>query len=454
LRNGFAALSDTTAIARTSVARRLLAGYGPRVKSQPTPSALSHGREAPRRRRVGRWIALSVVLHAPLTPLVGLLGLIDLFGRPEEVHAAPALTEIPLDIAEVQGSPAPPQPATTAPTPTQTEPLPPEPEPVAEPAAAKPAKPTVVAGAEPKPVATASPHVPAEAGKAGRRAAAVTSDAKGEPNANLRVLLHNEAIRRHALGARMDPLLSSVTAWRSLFSATSINPVRDVDRMLILGSQLGDLRNMTLVMELNLPDGQLRSAVDRLVSLDPEGTWTEATVPVASAHADGEERIFVLPSSRTLLVAPPASRAAAEKFSSNSRLAGPREQELASLFLATPWRALAVAGITIPKSILWARLRLTPTDSGGAVIHLVAQDETDAAAKADIEVLERAAKAASKLVLGAALLGAGRSASEAITFSAVDQEIRGEVTLDAAQLETLLSLLQSLLGEQATAKLQ
>ncbi len=377
----------------------------------------------------------------------------DLFGRPEEVHAAPALTEIPLDIVEVQGSPAPVKPAASAPP--QAEPEPTQPEPAVEPAIAVPTKPAVVPKVEPKLVARPqpAPESVAEPDKAARRASAATSDAAGEPNANVRVLLHNGLIRAHALAARIGPLLSSVGQWRSLFGATSINPVRDVDRMLVLGSQLGDLRNMTLVMELNLPGAQVRSAIERLVSLDPAGAWTEGTVPVATARADGEERVFVLPSAGTLLVAPPASRAAAEKFSSSSRLAGPRSEELASLFLATPWRALAAARIRIPKSISSARLRLTPTDGGGAVIHLVAQDESDEQAKSDLEVLERAARAASKLELGAALLGAGRSANEAVTFKAVGREIHGEVTLDSAQLETLLSLLQRMVADQTTAQL-
>ena len=74
-------------------------------------------------RRIGRWLALSLVLHAPLTPVLGLVGLVRLVGNQDDLPTLPPVTEIPLDIIDDDAPPAG-KPAETPATP--------EPEAIAE----------------------------------------------------------------------------------------------------------------------------------------------------------------------------------------------------------------------------------------------------------------------------------------------------------------------------------
>jgi hypothetical protein len=200
-------------------------------------------------RRFGRFLALALVLHTPLTPLSAFSGLLRLLGRETEVPALPPVTEIPLDIIDDEGlaapgkSPEPPAPA-EATGPAQPADLPKEPDapaPVEKPK--KPKKP-------PKPPETAdagagdagAPH-PSDAGAAdagapddastpkkpgegiGSPVAGVSDKRVVNPNANVQLLVHNDRVRKHPLGDRIGPLLKNVYQWRDFFGPTAIDPV-------------------------------------------------------------------------------------------------------------------------------------------------------------------------------------------------------------------------------------
>lgn len=425
-------------------------------------------------RRLGRWLALSVALHAPLTPVAGFLGLIRLLGNDEVVAALPPVTEIPLDIIDDDTPPAG-KPADS--------PQAPEPETINEPPVIK----------EPDPVVTKKPKEPKDAGApdaeepvdAGAPDASKASDAGGaedagaagdagpahkpgegigspvagisdkrvvDPNANVQVLVHNDRVRQHPLGARIGPMLRNVYQWRDFFGPTAIDPMRDLDRMLIIGPQLRDSREVVAILQFNVPQAQVRAAVDVLVARDPEGGWLDAGgVPVAKAHADRGERIFVFPSPQVLVVTPPSAQAAAQRLSKKFRLPGPKGDEIAIAKLATPWRAfMGMRAISIPKSIRSAELRLSPTADGGVVIDILAHDESEESAKADAQALTAALQAATSLDLG--LLGSvmfGASKKNFIkkgSFEPDGSDIRGEIVMTRAQVETVLDLAGGFLG--------
>lgn len=425
-------------------------------------------------RRLGRWLALSVALHAPLTPVAGFLGLIRLLGNDEVVATLPPVTEIPLDIIDDDTPPAG-KPADS--------PQAPEPETINEPPAIK----------EPDPVVTKKPKEPQDAGApdaeepvdAGAPDASKSSDAGGaedagtagdagpthkpgegigspvagisdkrvvDPNANVQVLVHNDRVRQHPLGARIGPMLRNVYQWRDFFGPTAIDPMRDLDRMLIIGPQLRDSREVVAILQFNVPQAQVRAAVDVLVARDPEGGWLDAGgAPVAKAHADRGERIFVFPSPQVLVVTPPSAQAAAQRLSKKFRLPGPKGDEIAIAKLATPWRAfMGMRAINIPKSIRSAELRLSPTPDGGVVIDILAHDESEESAKADAQALTAALQAATSLDLG--LLGSvmfGASKKNFIkkgSFEPDGADIRGEIVMTRAQVETVLDLAGGFLG--------
>lgn len=439
-------------------------GTRPRVLNDTTPS------------RLGRFFALAVALHVPFSPLLGLVGLLRLMGGEVDAPPAPPVTEIPLDILEEDDSAKASNPADT--------PEAKDPTAVSEPEAALPKEPDPVVVKPKKPKELPDAGAP-DAADAGAPDASKTSDAgtaqdagpdadggpkhkPGEgigdpvaglgdkkvvdPNANVRVIVFNDRVRQHPLGGRVGPLLRNVYQWRDFFGPTAIDPVRDIDRMMIVGSQLRDSRDVIALLQFNIPQERVRAAVDLLVARDPEGSWEEGPVPVARAHADRGERAFVLRSSKLVIVTPLSALESAKTTRIKS-LPGPKDDEIARAHLETPWRAFLGLPIVIPKSIRSADLRLSPRSDGGIVIDILAHDETEPLARADAEALTAALTAATSLNLGlfgSVLFGSSQKKFiEKGSFEPDGTDIRGEIVLTRSQVETVLELASGFLGGRA-----
>ncbi len=425
-------------------------------------------------RRLGRWLLLSAALHAPLTPLAGLVGLIGLLQVPDDdAPVLPPVTEIPLDIIddEAFATPAePPEPAvpeTAAAPPERAAPKAPDPvaiKPQAPPEPVDAGAPD--AGPELQDAGAPDAGPEADAGDAGRApenrkpgdgigdpVAGIGNKRVVDPNANVRVLVHNDRVRQHPLGGQIGPLLRNVAQWRDFFGPTAIDPMRDIDRMLIVGPQLRDSRYVVAILQFNVPQERVRAAVDVLVARDPEGAWLDAGVPVAKARADHGERAFVFPSPQVLVVTPPSAQGSAEGLPRKFRLPGPKGDEIAIAHLETPYRAFLGFPVVIPKSIRSADIRLSPGADGGVVIDLLAHDETEPLARENAQKLTRALEAATTLDLGllGSLLGAGSKKKfiEKGSFEPDGTDIRGEIVLTRKQVEQILGYAGAFLGSSA-----
>ena len=426
-------------------------------------------------RRLGRFFALAVVLHLPVTPLAGLFGLVRFLNTDTEVPVLPPVTEIPLDLIDDDSAPAgkpadtpegkepeaagpeatlPAEPEAALPKP-KPKPKPPEDAGVADAESEKPdagapdASKTSDAGAADAGAADAGPaHKPGEG--IGSPAAAVGNKRVADPNANVQVLIHNDRVREHPLGGRVGPLLRNVYQWRDFFGPTNIDPVRDIDRMLIIGPQLRDSRDVIAILQFRIPQDRVHEAVDGLVKRDPDGAWLDGNVPVARARADRAERFFVFSAPKLLVVTPPASLESAKAVKKVQR---PTGDEIAIAYLSTPWRAFLGLPVVIPKSIESAKLRLSPAPDGGVVIEILAHDQTEPLAQSDAQALTAALNAATSLDLG--LFGSvlfGSSQKKFIqkgSFEADGTDIRGEIVLTRAQTEMLLDLAGSFLAGRA-----
>lgn len=420
-------------------------------------------------RRLGRFLALALVLHAPLTPLSAMTGLLRLLGRDTEEPPPPPVTEIPLDIIDDEGLAAPgksPEPA--APSPAEALPatpdLPKDPEAPPAPSVQKPKPKKLPQPPDPDAGVAedgGAPH-PGDAGPdAGAVDDASTPKKPGEgigspvaglsdkrvvdANAHVQLLVHNDRVRKHPLGERIGPMLKNVYQWRDFFGPTAIDPVRDIDRMLIVGSQLRDSRDVVAILQFNLPQARVREAVDVLVARDPEGGWLDGPVPIAKAHADRGERAFVFPSPQILVVTPPAAQASAQRLSKKFRLPGPKGDEIALAKLSTPWRAFRGFPVAIPKTIRSAELRLSPGADGGVVIDVLAHDESEAQAVTSARALTAA------LDLGLGGLITIQTARLQGHFEPDGSDVRGEIILSRRELVAILGIASAFLGGAAPA---
>lgn len=386
----------------------------------------------------------------------------------------PAVTEIPIDVAtdlgEAESAPAPPPPVAAPPAAGETEPAPTVPKPKPKP---KP-KPIVDAGvpdasadagaeiadagapdAAPRdaaPDAPADAGVPdagglADAGDAGRSTGDPMADnpavrSVSDPHANVRVTVDTEKLRAHRLGARVGGLLRGIYQWRDFLGPAGIDPVRDIDRIYIVGPQLRRSANVTVIIQHRLGKELMHEALDRLVQRDPSGGWDEAKVPTAHATADGAPRFFVQPSPAIVIVTPPETLASSQRFFPRylPKLKG---QVIARTYIATPWRAVRGLPFRVPQSIAWAEIQIEAAESGGAVVHIEAQDESAETASKNANELTSAVLAATSLNLGVLgdLLGQRpRQFVQSVEFEAKGDRILGTITASEQQVQDALDL--------------
>ncbi len=430
-------------------------------RSTPEGWAGWRGQSHTARRRLWTWLLVSTALHAPLTPLVALLGLVGLLDtNADDLPPAPPITEIPLDLLPDDG----PDPAAKA---------------AAEKAAAEQGGTPVQAPPEPKEAKAEAADAGSEASDAGpdgsdAEAVALAADGGvegrekgtgeqiGDPvalsgaagkiadaNANIRLILYTERMRVHPLARRVGSMLSQAYQWRDFFGPSGIDPIQDVDRILIAGPELRDSSQVVAVMQYNVSDERMRAAVDALVQRDTNGEWLDAGAPAARARADRADRLFVMPAPKLIVVTPPSAERHALALSPKTRFPRAKGDEAVTAYIVKPSQSLRGLPLRLPASLKWLRIKARQAEGGGAVVHIHGLDETPELAEHHAQMLEEGITAMSRLDLG--LLGAllGRSQTqfiERVHFTSDGRNIRGELGLTEQQLGTIVDLLTQLMG--------
>jgi hypothetical protein len=199
---------------------------------------------------------------------------------------------------------------------------------------------------------------------------------------NVQVLISGERIREHELGAWFGRILTAIPEWRTFFEGTTIDPIRDLDHLLIAGPQLRDSRKAVAVMDYNVAETEIRKAIDAIVARsNPKGEWLKDTpIPAARATAHKGERIFAyVPGRRLLVVLPPEAKGQLKAFKSNKGFNKASASGI-MIHMVTPSRAFRGLPIEIPESFKWMRLNVIPGKDGGAEVVIEMQDESPEAA--------------------------------------------------------------------------
>jgi hypothetical protein len=407
-----------------------------------------------------RWLVLvSVLVHTPLTPLIALLGIFGWLATPDEAPVdLPPITAIPVDIFEEE-----------TPPPAAPEP-PPEPLPVASPTPGKTAPKVVKAEPTDKGVdagvADAGPQT--DAGDAGAADAgtlgdggvdggiaepvALSGDARKvvDPNANVRVTVYTEKIRAHPLGARVGRLLGNVYQWKDFFGPALIDPIRDVDRILMVGPQLRDSSGVVAVLKLNLHRARIQAALDAIVKADPEhGEWLDAGIPAARAYADRAPRVFVVPAPGIVVVTPPSAEKSALSLGKKTGIRPALGDEVALAYVIKPSNLTKDNPIIqLPASLKWVRARLTPDEKGGGTIDVEAEDESpDLAARHAKDI--GAQLTANDIRLWALQFPESRLVERA-DLHADGATIRGSIYVGPAWVQAFLNLAETFLVPPST----
>ncbi|HEU5074392.1 MAG TPA: hypothetical protein VFU02_09470 [Polyangiaceae bacterium] len=402
-------------------------------------------------------VALSMLLHSALTPwaaLLGLLGLLGLSDRPPTVDLPP-ITAIPIDLIEAP-----------APVPVQSDPepeeepsgavvLPPSPEPLASPAGKEPT---------PEPAREPTPDKPPGTGAGEEAKDPEKADQVGDPvalsgaagklaksGAKVRIKIDTDKVRQHALGPRIGEILGRVPQWHDFLGPAKLDPIRDIDRLLIAGPQLRDSSEVVAVLRYNVPEPVMETAIDHLVQRS-SGEWLSGATRAATARADRAERIFAFFAPGLLAIVPPtAKRDALKAWPKNTRLDPIPGDAVLLATVETPHLVHTGLPFSFPETLEWVRASVTPSAGGGAVAVIEAQDASEDLAREHAQWLERRVLATTKLkgfaATAAKLVYGTDSFVDKVSFRAEGTRIRGTLSITADQIETLLKMVEGIINQ-------
>lgn len=274
-------------------------------------------------------------------------------------------------------------------------------------------------------------------------------------DANVSIKIDAKKLRAHSLGRAIGALLQQVPQWREFFGPTGLDPVRDVDRVLIWGPQLRDSSEVGAILNHNLGMKTMRAALNILVDKSPNGAWLKGRVPTARATVDRAERYFVLPGPQVVVMGPKSLLDAAQKVKPNMVVAPLPAGVVASAHLVTPWRPFA-RFVRIPKSIAWLRVDVAPLGDG-AVLRIDAKDESAELAEQHAPELERLIRTMTQLdlgVLGALFGQRPKRFVDKIELLAEGDRIVGRVTATEKQLNQVLQMVGARVGTQGRSSIR
>jgi hypothetical protein len=291
-------------------------------------------------------------------------------------------------------------------------------------------------GAEEKPPPLRDPI--AAAGGAGKIAA---------KDPNVQILFTGKLLRKHELGAQFTQLFKIIPEWRSFFEGSPLDPIRDVDHLLITSPRFrGDTGKMVAVMQLNVPAEKVKEAVDQMIQ-SHGGDWLEDTpVPAARARVGRADRIFALvPAKRMLVVLPTEAEGQLETLKRAKGFSNGTSAVVISML--TPSRPFKPY-FALPESLKWMRLSATLTKDGGAEVAIEAGDlSADEAAKHAPEITKEFEQRRRINVLGVTSM----EVVGATTFTAEGSVIKARLRVTPGELRMIMGFVEQRARESADA---
>jgi len=276
-----------------------------------------------------------------------------------------------------------------------------------------------------------------------------------DSNANVRLFIYTDVARSHPLGKKVGELLRRTPQWRDFFGPSNIDPVADIDRVMIAGPQFRNSSQIVAVVQHHLSRARIRGALTQLV--ERKGEWIDEEGLIARADADRATRIFAAPNKRIVIVTPPQLEKQVRALGSAMHFPESTGDVVVTAYFVTPWRATRNIGLNIPKTIEWARFDLRPTPEGGAILKVLAQDENVASAKKHAQVFGVLIEQLTSLDLG--MLGlmmgtAKKSYIKSVVFKNKGKQIVGTVEVTKEQLLLGADLLSAFLPPVRKIKAQ
>ncbi|MDP9035042.1 MAG: hypothetical protein M3O50_09560 [Myxococcota bacterium] len=193
------------------------------------------------------------------------------------------------------------------------------------------------------------------------------------------LVMNAEVIRKSPVGARLGFLLRALPQWDDFVRGTDVDPVRDVDWMIISGPSLLNTSRDVVLIRYSAADAVVDRAIAALARRAEHGGAFDAGVrgvKAVLARADRADRVILRTQAHVLAVVPPSvAQKVARQLAAAPAPAHVRPGEAVYLRLVDPHHPMP----EIPESLKELRLRVVPRDDGGADVY-VEGDTTDSRA--------------------------------------------------------------------------
>ena len=401
-------------------------------------------------------MTVAFILHLPFVPSnLGAWLQMALQGHATDYDDRDAEAIIPLDLDLMNDEPSPTAAGTTPPPPAAAPPTPSPVVPAGEGTTIVDAGPADAAtDAEPprkkrppSDAGIAEDAGPVDAGPPPVRDPIAAAGGAGKISAkdpNVQVLIAGNVIRKHQLGGAFARILVLIPEWHQFFADSPIDPIRDLNHLLITAPRFrGDTSEVVAVMDFNVTEAKIKSAVDLIVQ-SAGGDWLEDTpVPTARAKVAAGDRLFALVPGKRLLVVLP--------YESKEQLGGLKKSKgfsnskvgiaISMINPARPFKGL----FALPETLKWLRLAVTPTPDGGADVSLELGDVS----KKDAQKHAPEITKAFDQIRTVNLIVTTIDIVDHTEFAAEGASIRAQVHVTEAQLKRAVGMVEMQLSAQA-----
>lgn len=258
------------------------------------------------------------------------------------------------------------------------------------------------------------------------------------------LVISAEVIRKNPVGATLGYILRALPQWDQFMAGTTLDPVRDIDWIVISGPSLVNTERDVVLIHYSAPDATMDRAVAAIGRRTRGGGFIDAGVrgvKATLAHADRADRVILRPQSRVLAIVPPSAASRVARQLVGARVMPPiREGDAVYMRFVSPHRAIA----DLPDSIHELRLRVVPGADEGADVYVDGDtDDAVAAAAAAAQVarfVRRHNDTLTSLVTHGLL--------DHVETSSEGSSLKVHLTVTRDQIATLAALVGDVLGVQ------
>jgi hypothetical protein len=252
---------------------------------------------------------------------------------------------------------------------------------------------------------------------------------------NVQILISGKVLRKHELGPWASSLLLMIPEWQRFFEGSPIDPIKDLDHLLITAPRLKeDSSKMVAVLEYNIRTERVRESVDAVLHRT-NGVWLEdAPVTAGRARILGAPRLFaILPQRRLLVILPAEAMDQLEGLKHGKGFKNSAEGAVVSMLTpAKPFKEF----LPLPESLKWLRLALTPAHDGGVDLAIDAGDRSVAEAQVHAGTIGEAIEARRKAA------GVFGRIMDEVKFVAEGDVIRARTHVTPQQMRLVMLLVE------------